>query len=100
MIRVTHPLCTSVACVAMAGCAASASPQWDSTFGDSVRELAAQQLIDPAAPARNGKTVPPVDGRTVREANGRYVDTFRTPPPPSVITIGVGGGTVAPAGGQ
>lgn len=77
--------------VVTAGCAATATPGYDERFGDAARALTAQQLIDPTAPARNGDRVAATDGRTVREAGDRQVDTFRAPPPPSVINIGVGG---------
>lgn len=74
----------------LGGCAATASPEWDAQFGDSVRVLKAQQLIAPDAPARNAQTRPATDGRTVREAMDRHVESFRAPPPTSVINIGVG----------
>jgi hypothetical protein len=97
MSRSLQRLCTLGACIAVGGCAASASSQWDSTFGDATRQLTAQQIMDPAAPTKNGTQVPPADGRAVREATGHYVATFRAPPPAQVINIGVstnsGGGT-------
>lgn len=76
--------------VVLGGCAATASPEWDSRFGDSSRALKAQQLIDPAAPTRNAQTTSPTAGRTVREANDRHVESYRSPPPTNVINIGVG----------
>jgi hypothetical protein len=78
--------------LALGACAATASPEWDARFGDSARALRAQQVIDPSAPARNAQTVPPTDGRSVREAGARQVDSYRSPPPASVINIGVGSG--------
>lgn len=75
-----------------AGCAASTSPDFDSVFGDAARSLNAQQIRDPQAAQRNGTTLPPTDGRTVREAMDRQVDDFKRPPQPSVINIGLGGG--------
>ena len=76
---------------ALIGCAAT-SPNWDANFGDSVRALKAQQLIDPQAPERNAQTTPPADGRTAREGINRHVETFRNPPPTNIINIGVGAG--------
>lgn len=76
--------------LALGGCVATASPEWDARFGDSARRLNSQQLIDPAAPVRNAQALGRADGRTVREASDRQVDTFRSPPPASVINIGVG----------
>jgi len=79
------------ACLAaLGGCAATASPEWDARFGDSTRALKAQQLIDPAAPKRNAGVTSPASGKTVREANERYVETYRSPPPTNVINIGLG----------
>jgi len=78
--------------LALAGCAATASPEWDARFGTSARTLNSQQLIDPAAPVKNAQAQARADGRTVREASERQVETYRSPPPPSVINIGVGTG--------
>ena len=77
---------------ALAGCAATGSPGWDERFGDSLRTLKAQQLIDPNAPARNAQATPPTSGRTAREAAQRHVESYREPPPTNIINIGVGGG--------
>jgi hypothetical protein len=80
----------AAAALALGGCAASAAPGWDAQFGDSARQLNTQQLIDPAAATRNAQATPPTDGRTVREAGERHVETYRNPPPPTVINLGVG----------
>jgi hypothetical protein len=78
----------AVCLLALGGCAATASPDWDARFGDSVRILNAQQLIEPEAPAQNAQTSPPIDGRTAREAMDRHVESYRSPPPTTVINIG------------
>jgi hypothetical protein len=83
---------TAASLHALCGCAATASPEWDARFGTSARTLNAQQLIDPAAPVKNAQTQARSDGRTVREAGERQVESFRSPPPVSVINIGVGTG--------
>ena len=84
-------LCGSAASLlALGACAATASPDWDARFGDSARALRAQQVIDPAAPTRNAQATPPTAGRTVQEAGVRQVESYRSPPPASVINIGVG----------
>jgi hypothetical protein len=75
-----------------AGCA-STSPDYDSLFGDATRVLNAQQLIDPQAAQRNADAVPPTDGRTMREAMDRQVESYKKPPPTSVVNIGLSGGT-------
>lgn len=82
----------ALAVALLAGCTAT-SPGWDSRFGDASRQLRAQQLIDPDAPMRNQGVLPPGDGRGLREAGDRYVDSFKAPPPSNVINIGVGGGS-------
>jgi hypothetical protein len=83
---------SAAACVlaVCGGCAASGSPGWDARFGDSVRTLQAQQAIDPAAATRNAQATPRTDGRSVREAGERHLETYRNPPATSVINIGVG----------
>ena len=76
----------AAACLgALGGCAATGSPEWDARFGDRLRILHAQQLIDPAATGRNGQASPPSDGRTVREASERHVDGYRSPSQSSVV---------------
>lgn len=88
MMRNANPIGAVACLLALGGCAASASPDWDAQFGDRLRSLNAQQLINPDAPARNGQTTPRTDGRTTREAMERHVDTYRNPPPTTVINVG------------
>jgi len=76
--------------LALGGCAATTTPDWDARFGDSLRRLQAGQLIAPDAPARHGQTVPPTDGRSVVEALQRQVESYRSPPASNVIQIGTG----------
>ncbi|NCT84030.1 MAG: hypothetical protein GXC94_12840 [Comamonadaceae bacterium] len=87
-----RPLAAATLMLALAGCAATASPAWDQRFGDSMRALQAQQLVDPAAPSRNAQIAAKADGRTVREAGERQLDSYKAPPPSNVVTIGIGGG--------
>ena len=75
----------AAACLAaLGGCAATGSPEWDARFGDRLRILHAQQVIDPAATGRNAQAIPPSDGRTVRESTERHVDGYRSPSQSSV----------------
>lgn len=84
-------MCASLCLTALlGGCAASASPDWDAAFGDRSRILTAQQLINPAAAERNADKASAGDGRTVREASERHLETYRNPPAPTVINIGLG----------
>ena len=48
-----NKLGAAVCLLALGACAATASPDWDARFGDSVRILKAQQLIEPGAAQRN-----------------------------------------------
>lgn len=85
----------ALACTALlAGCAApSATPQYDQQFGKAVRESKQRMALNPG-PASNDPVVG-MDGRSAREAQLRYVDSFKAPPPVvNVINIGgaVGGG--------
>jgi hypothetical protein len=85
-----------VAPLALDGCAASTSPNWDQRFGDGTRGLLAQQLLAPDAPRRNAAASAPSDGRTVRESVDRQLDSYRAPPATNVINIGVGSGGGTP----
>ena len=87
-MRTSNLIGAAVCLLALGGCAATASPDWDARFGDSVRILKAQQLIEPDAPTRNAQAIPPTDGRTVHEAMIRHVESYRSPPPTTVINIG------------
>lgn len=89
-MRNLNRLGSAVCLLALGACAATASPEWDARFGDSVRILKAQQLIEPGAADRNAQASPATDGRTANEAMGRHVESYRTPPPTNVINIGVG----------
>ncbi|MGY0195909.1 hypothetical protein ACWA7J_12640 [Leptothrix sp. BB-4] len=64
----------------------------DTTVGDNTRALLASQHIDPEAGKRNGSKVGPTEGRTVREAIDRQVETFRTPSTTGVSGVGTIGG--------
>lgn len=88
MMRNTKLLGAALCLPILGGCAVSGSPQWDTQFGDRVRSLNAQQLITPDAPALNAQTTPATDGRSAREAMNRHVESYRSPPPTTVINVG------------
>ncbi len=71
------------------GCAPT-SPRFDSHFGESVRMVTAQQVLNPDA---GTKPVPEaMDGASARETIVGYRASFREPPTPqNTFTIGVGG---------
>lgn len=80
------------AAICLLSACAPTTPQWDVSFGNSVRAAIAQQTLNPDA-SRNQDPVSGMDGRAAREAIGRYQKSFKEPPPqPSVFTIGVGNG--------
>ena len=90
--RATRFSAAVLAALLTAGCAATSSPGYDSRFGEAARALRAQQFIAADAPQRNADTQPPTDGRTMREAVDRLVESFKKPPAPPIINIGIGGG--------
>lgn len=70
------------------GC--STTPNWDARFGEPVRIIAAQQVLDPDA-SRNADPVNGIDGKAAHGAMGEYAKSFTTPEPqPDIITIGIG----------
>lgn len=76
----------------LGGCAATTTPHTDRLFGEGTRALFAQQVLDPNAPARNASLTTKTDGRLMREAGVRAVDSYKAPPPSNIINIGVGAG--------
>jgi hypothetical protein len=82
-------ICAAAALLA-SGCTA-VTPRLDAQFGRTVEVLAAQQLIDPAAPQRSGASH--LDGEAARETIQRYYKSYKAPaPPPGVFTINALGG--------
>ena len=75
------------------GACAAATPAFDSQFGESVRQAAALQTLNPAA-GRDGDPVAGIDGRAGRSAIERYQESFRTPPPTFEV-FNIGGGVSA-----
>jgi hypothetical protein len=74
--------------VALWACAPT-TPQLDKRFGDSVRQIRAQQIINPQA--GGDAPVNGVDGAVARESIGRYRSNFREPlPAPAPLTTGTG----------
>lgn len=85
-----HPIPFFLLAVALAGCAASRTPEFDARFGQAVNAAKAQQTLDPQAaakaPAPNG-----LDGPAANESIQRYRDSFKSPPPTFVIINGATG---------
>lgn len=91
LLPATRLMAALLIAVLSAGCAATDSLDDDRHYGDASRALRAQQFIAADAPLRNADTLPPTDGRTLREAVSRQVESFKRPPPTHIINIGVGG---------
>ncbi len=83
--------------VLMAGCA-TVTPNYDTKFGDSVREAKLKMTINPGA-GRNPDPVAGMDGKAARETIILYQETFKAPPP-VVNVINIGGGLGGGAGGK
>ena len=84
--------------VTLGGCAGnySATPQYDARFGNAVREARLRMTLNPNAASTD--PVVGMDGPAAREVQGRYQETFKTPPPVvNVINIG---GSISSAGGR
>lgn len=79
----------------LAGCAVSPTPHYDARFGDAVRQARQAQTLNPqpSSTAAQG-----IDGMAAKAASDRYVNSFKSPPPPvNVINIG---GSIATGSGQ
>lgn len=74
----------------LAGCASTATPEFDAHFGQAVLAARAMQTLNPIA-ASNQDPVLGLDGKAANEAIGRYHDSFKAPPP-TFNVINIGGG--------
>jgi hypothetical protein len=76
----------------LAGCATSATPNYDTKFGDAVRQARQAMTLNPTAPST--ASIAGMDGKAAAEAVGRYQDAFKAPPPVvNVINIGGSAGS-------
>ncbi|MES2898647.1 MAG: hypothetical protein V4723_02910 [Pseudomonadota bacterium] len=72
---------------ALSGCASS-SPQWESSFGNSVRASMAAQVIDPAA-VRNTDPVSGIDNHAAAGIVSQYTVAYAKPAvAPAPMTTG------------
>jgi hypothetical protein len=78
--------------VLLTGCAAT--PQYDQLFGNAVREAKQRMTLNPARASTD--PVAGLDGPAAHEAQLRYQESFKAPPP-VVNVINIGGGI---SGGQ
>jgi len=71
--------------VLLGGCAAT--PHYDQQFGKAVREAKQRMTLNPSSASTD--PVAGIDGVAAQEAQLRYHDSFRAPPPvTNVINIG------------
>lgn len=85
--------------LALAGCAGpnySVTPQYDARFGAAVREARQRMTLNPTPSA---DTLVGIDGISAREAQTRYQDSFKAPPP-VVNVINIGGAVRSGGAGQ
>ena len=86
-----------LALVLLAGCAnGPVAPNYEMQFGNAVREARARMTLNPGA-ASNDPVVG-IDGQAARDAQERYHESFRKPPP-VVNVINIGGAIGAGGGG-
>jgi uncharacterized protein YceK len=83
--------------VLMAGCA-TVTPNYDTKFGDAVRQAKLKMTINPGA-GRNSDAVAGMDGIATRDSIILYQDSFKAPPP-VVNVINIGGGLTGGGGGK
>lgn len=82
----THAIALALGAALLTGCAVSPTPRYDQLFGDAVREARERMTINPQA---GGDALAGIDGHAAREAQLRYHETFKSPPPVvNVINIG------------
>jgi len=82
-----NKLAIALLLVLTAGCS-TVTPNYDTKFGDAVREAKLKMIINPDA-GKNPDQVAGMDGKTARESILLYQNSFRSPPPVvNVINIG------------
>ncbi|AIY42961.1 tRNA dimethylallyltransferase [Collimonas arenae] len=82
-----NKLAITLLLVLTAGCSTT-TPNYDTKFGDAVREAKLKMIIHPDA-GKNPDQVAGMDGKAARESILQYQDTYKTPPPVvNVINIG------------
>ena len=81
----------------MGGCA-TVTPNYDTTFGDTVRQAKLKMTINPGA-GRIPDEVAGMDGIATRNTIILYQDTFKAPPP-VVNVINIGGNVGSGGGGK
>lgn len=63
----------------LGACAVPATPNYDTKFGEAVRQATALQTLNPDA-GRNTDPVTGIDGESGKAAVDRYQESFKAPP--------------------
>ena len=72
----------------LTGCASTVTPNYDTLFGNAVREAKLKMIINPDA-GKNPDQLLGMDGKAARETIIFYQNTYKEPPAPvNVINIG------------
>ncbi len=74
------------------------TPDYDSKFGDAVKQAKLKMTISPEA-GKKADTAAGIDGKAAAEAMTQYEHTFKTPPPAASV-INIGGGLSSGGGGS
>ena len=72
----------------LAGCV-SIHPEVDQRHGQAVTAARDAQMFNPQA-SQNPNAVAGIDGKAAKETMDRYLESFKSPPPP-ITVISVGG---------
>ncbi len=81
----------------LTGCG-STTPNLDAKFGDAVRAAQQQQTLDPSAPTGDNPVLG-IDGQAAASAQGRYQESFKSPPKTFEV-FGIGGSNGSTGTGQ
>ncbi len=81
----------------LTGCG-STTPNLDAKFGDAVRAAQQQQTLDPSVP-KGDDPVLGIDGQAAASTQGRYQESFKTPPQTFEV-FGIGGSNGSTGTGQ
>lgn len=80
----------------LVGCATPATPNYDASFGEAVRQARALQTLNPAA-SSNTDPVVGIDGEAGKASIDRYHESFRAPPKTFEV-MGIGGSAIGGGG--
>ena len=89
-IRLTATAFCLVSSLLLGACSTTTTPNLDASFGKALREARANQTLNPRA-SENKDPVLGIDGQAGVAAQGRYQESFRTPPQTFEVNS-IGGG--------